>query len=80
MMAQSLLNQASSWGFACKCESLGNCKILPRQKTARWELQQVEDRGLLLVGGVAQVNLHSAEALAFLKHRLSSSLEEEELT
>jgi hypothetical protein len=77
MMAQSLLNQASSWGFACKRESLGNWKILPRQKTARWELQQVEDRWLLLVGGVAQVNLHPAEALAFLKCRLSSSLEHE---
>jgi hypothetical protein len=55
----------------------GNWKILPHQKTARWELQQVEDRWLLLVGGVAQVNLHPAEALVFLKRRWLSSLKRE---
>jgi hypothetical protein len=73
-LSQDILNQASSWGFVCKSEPLGNWKILPSQKTARWELQQVEDRWLLVVGGVAQVNLHQAEAQVFLKRRCLSHL------
>jgi hypothetical protein len=78
MMAQNILNQASSWEFICKSEPFGNWKIFPREKTAKWELQQVEDRWLLLVGGVAQVNLHPAEAQAFLKRRWLSSLKRRE--
>jgi len=73
-LSQDILNQADSWGFVCKSEPLGNWKILPSQKTARWELQQVEDRWLLVVGGVAQVNLHQAEAQVFLKRRCLSHL------
>jgi hypothetical protein len=73
MMTQSLLNQASAWGFVCKRESSGHWKILPHPKAGRWELQQVEDRWLLLIGGVAQVNLLSVEALQFLKRRWSNS-------
>lgn len=75
MIAQNIINQASSWGFVCKSEPLGKWKILPHQKTARWELQQVEDRWLLLVNGVAQVNLYPAEALVFLERRWSSRLQ-----
>ena len=77
MMALSLLNKASSWGFVCKRESLGNWKILPYPKADRWELRQVEDRWLLLVGGVAQVNLHPEEVFVFLKRRRLSSLKQE---
>ncbi len=73
-LSQDILNQADSWGFVCKSEPLGNWKILPSQKTARWELQQVEDRWLLVVGGVAQVNLYPAEAQVFLKRRCLSPL------
>lgn len=77
MMAQSLLNEASSWGFVCKRESSGNWKILPHPKADLWELRQVEDRCLLLVGGVAQVNLQPEEVLVFLKRRWLSSLKRE---
>lgn len=76
-MAQSLFNQASSCGCVCKCDLFGNCKILPPQKTARWELQQVKDRWLLVVGGVAQVNLYPEEAEAFLKRRCPIQLNRE---
>jgi len=68
-MVQSVLDQASSCGCVYKCDSFGNCKILPPQKTARWELQQVKERWLLVVGGVAQVKLYPEEAEAFLKRR-----------
>ena len=71
-MAQSLLDKASSCGCVCKRQLSGNWKIIPSQKTARWELQQVEDRWLLVAGGVAQVNLHPTEAEAFLKRRCSN--------
>lgn len=53
-MAQSLLDHASSCRCVCKHEPSSIWKILPPpQKTARWELQQVEDRWLLVIGGVA---------------------------
>jgi hypothetical protein len=76
-MAQSLLDKASSCGFAYECDPFGNCKILPPQKTARWELQQVKDRWLLVVGGVAQANLYPEEAEAFLKRRCPRYLNRE---
>jgi len=76
-MAQSLLDQASSGGYICKRGLSGNWKILPPQRTARWELQQVEDRWLLIVGGVAQVNLYPEEAEAFLKRHCPIRLDRE---
>lgn len=74
MIAQNIINQASSWGFVCKSEPLGKWKILPHQKTALWELQQVEDRWLLLVGGVAQVNLYPAPSTCLLRASLVKPL------
>ena len=68
------LSNIQECSVVCKSEPLGNWKILPSQKTARWELQQVEDRWLLVVGGVAQVNLYQAEAQVFLKRCCSSRL------
>jgi len=76
-MPQSLLDQASACGCIYKCDPFGNCKILPPQKMARWELQQVKDRWLLVVGGVAQVNLYPEEAEAFLKRRYPIRLNRE---
>jgi hypothetical protein len=76
-MVQSVLDQALSYGCVCKCDLFGNCKILPPQKTARWELQQAKERWLLVVGGVAQVNLYPEEAEAFLKRRYPIRLERE---
>jgi len=76
-MVQSVLNQASSCGCVYKCDPFGNCKILPPQKTARWELQQIKDRWLLVIGGVPQANLYPEEAEAFLKRRCPRHLNRE---
>lgn len=72
-MTEDILSQASSWGFICECNQMGIWRILPFQTTQRWELQQVEDnRWLLMVGGVSQVNLQPSEAIAFLERRRMS--------
>jgi hypothetical protein len=42
------------------------------QKNARWELQQVKDRWLLVAGDIAQASLDATEAEAFLKRRCSN--------
>jgi hypothetical protein len=73
MSKSNLLSQASAWGFVCESDAKGNWQIFPCQKTERWQLQQLDDRWLLLVGGVQQVNLYPPEAIAFLNRRRSSS-------
>lgn len=67
-----MLRQAAEWGFVCNEDLQGNSQILPPNPTERWKLQQVDDKWLLLVGNVPQVNLHPHEALAFLKRRVAS--------
>jgi hypothetical protein len=71
-MVETLLSQATEWGFVCNENIQGKRQILPQRRTERWQLQQAGDRWLLLVGGVSQVNLHPDEAMAFLRRRLSS--------
>jgi len=71
-VTEDILSQASSWGFICECDQMGIWRIIPSQETERWELQQVEDRWLLVVGGIPQVNLHQSEAIAFLERRRTS--------
>lgn len=68
-MTEDILSLASSWGFICECDQTGVWRILPAQETERWELQQVEDRWFLVIGGVSQMNLHLSEAIAFLQRR-----------
>jgi hypothetical protein len=68
-VVENVVSQALSWGFVCECDQLGNMQIFPLQATERWELREVGDRWLLLVGGVAQVSLHAPETLAFLERR-----------
>lgn len=68
-MVENVVSQALSWGFICEGEELGNRQIFPLQSTERWELREVGDRWLLLVGGVPQVSLHPPEAIAFLERR-----------
>ncbi len=70
-MINSVLNQAKAWGFICERNQKSNWRLFSQQKTARWELQLVEDRWLLIVGNVLQVNLRPAEAIAFLERRRS---------
>lgn len=71
MMKEIVLKQAKAWRFLCQEDSQGNWQILPQQPADRWELQQVEDRWLLLVGDVPQVNLHPHEVISFLERRHS---------
>ncbi|MCA1994260.1 MAG: hypothetical protein LDL41_19770 [Coleofasciculus sp. S288] len=71
-MTKSVFNQARVWGFICDRDQKGNWRILPQQKTQRWELQLAGNRWLLLIGDVPQVNLYSSEAIAFLERRRSS--------
>ncbi len=68
-MVENVVDQALSWGFVCEGDPQGNMRIFPLQPAERWELHEVEDRWLLLVGGVAQVSLHAPEAIAFLERR-----------
>jgi len=76
-MVQSLLQQASTCGCVYKCDSLGNWKIFSSEKNARWELQQVKDRWLLVAGDIAQASLDATEAEAFLKGRCSTGSNQE---
>lgn len=70
-MTNRVLSQASSLGFTCECDQIGNWQILPFRQAERWKLQQVGERWLLLVGDIPQVNLHPPEAIAFLERRSS---------
>jgi hypothetical protein len=72
---QSVLNQAEAWGFVCERDAQNNWQILPNQRSTSWKLQQNEERWLLVVDGVAQINLHPPDAIAFLKRRWSSKSE-----
>jgi hypothetical protein len=76
-MAQSLLNQASFCGCVCKRDPLGNWRIFSSQKDAKWELQQVEDRWLLVVDDMPQANLNATQAEGFLKRRCSNRSRQE---
>lgn len=74
-MNQSLLAHALSCQCVCKREPSGIWKILPPpQKTARWQLQQVEDRWLLVVGGVAQVKSLSRRRRSVLEALLPNPI------
>lgn len=71
-MSESLVNQAKSWGFnCCKPATDGNWQISPSQLKETWQLSQLEDRWLLSVGNVPQINLSADETLRFLAHRHS---------
>lgn len=78
-MVENVVSLALSWGFICESDPLGNMRVFPLQLTERWELREVEDRWLLLVGGVAQVSLHAPEAIAFLERRRLITEESEDV-
>jgi hypothetical protein len=73
-----ILSQAEALGFVCECDLQGSCQILPPQKTERWKLQQVEDRWLLLVGNVPQINCRLCEVMIFLERRWLSYQNQED--
>lgn len=74
-MHESLLRKARNWGFLCQDSPTGNWEILPQQPTKRWKLRQAEERWLLLVADVPQINFHLDEAIAFLERRRNSELD-----
>lgn len=78
-MVENVVGQALSWGFICESDQQGNMQIFPSVPTERWVLQEAEDRWLLLVGGVGQVNLHPSEAIAFLERRRLITQESEDV-
>ncbi len=66
---ETVLKQAKSWGFICEADTHGIWQILPQQSTERWKMQLVEERWLLIIGDIPQINLHPYEAIAFLERR-----------
>ena len=70
-MGESLLTQASAWGFVCQCNLDGIWQIIPKSATEEWKLQQVESRWLLLIRDLPQVSFLPEEAQAFLSRRRS---------
>jgi len=69
-MKETVLKQARAWGFICQKDTQETWEILPKQPTERWKMKLVEDRWLLIVGNVPQINFYPHEAIAFLeRHR-----------
>lgn len=71
---ESLLSQAEFWQFLVEYNRQGFWQILPQQPDRAWKLQQADDKWLLIVGGVPQVNLQVSEAKAFLERRRPNDL------
>lgn len=59
--------QARRLGFICQFQESNYWLIFPQQSNQNWKLEQVEDRWILSVGDVAQLRLHTNEAIAFLE-------------
>ncbi|HEY9609477.1 hypothetical protein [Allocoleopsis sp.] len=70
-MKDTVLKQAKVWGFICQKDTQGTWQILPQQPTERWQMRLIEDRWLLIVGNVPQINFYPHEAIAFLELRRS---------
>ncbi|MGL5943765.1 MAG: hypothetical protein ACRC2S_26045 [Waterburya sp.] len=68
-MLHPLISQAKKWGFICHFQESKLWLILPQQSNQRWNLQQNEDRWILIVGNVPQLRLYTSEAIAFLQAR-----------
>lgn len=72
-MNTQVLNQAQSWGFVCNVSLQGRWQIFPQDQTEQWKLQQLEEKWLLTVNGIPQLNLHPSEIITFLERRLSNN-------
>lgn len=68
-MSEDVINQAIRWGFSCNQDSECNWQISSPEDTERWQLKFVDERWILIIGGVAQIRCHPAEAIAFLERR-----------
>lgn len=79
-MTNSLLTQAKTLGFNLHRDPEGKLWILPRKKTDRWKLLELEEgRWLLIVGNVPQISFWPREAQLFLFRRRSSLKPHEKL-
>jgi hypothetical protein len=68
-MSEPVVSQAKSWGFKCELTAGGNWQISSPQLKETWQLSELEERWLLSVGNVPQINLSADEALRFLERR-----------
>ncbi|MGF1591139.1 MAG: hypothetical protein ACFCU7_18195 [Pleurocapsa sp.] len=68
-MLNPVVSQAREWGFICQRQESNYWLILPQQSPPKWQLAQVEDRWILIVGDFPQLRLYAEEAIAFLAAR-----------
>ncbi len=68
-VVSEVLTQAIALGLSYQSDDRDSPKILPRRKGERWALNLVEDRWLLSIGNVPQIQFSSQEALAFIARR-----------
>jgi hypothetical protein len=73
LMNNQVLNQAQSWGFVCNLSLQGRWQIFPKDQAERWKLQQLEEKWLLTVNDIPQINLLPSEIITFLERRLPSN-------
>lgn len=66
-MTEQILIQAQYWGFTTRLDDQGKWQVLPKSETEEWILEEIEDRWLLIINNVPQVNLTDDQALCFLK-------------
>ena len=72
-MLDPVVSQAKTWGFICQRQESNLWQINPQQTSQKWQLEQVEDRWILLVEGVPQLCLDPEGAIAFLETRRQKS-------
>ena len=68
-MIKEVFTKAIDLGLSYQPDDKEGPKILPRRKSERWRLNLIEDRWLLSIGNVPQIQFSSQEALAFITRR-----------
>ncbi|MGP1381998.1 MAG: hypothetical protein ACTS2F_00480 [Thainema sp.] len=63
---QPLLAKASKYGLACLTLEADSCRIQPCSDLPEWYLVAQDDRWLLVVRGIPQIQFGPEEALKFL--------------
>ncbi|MEM8720828.1 MAG: hypothetical protein AAGE84_16285 [Cyanobacteria bacterium P01_G01_bin.39] len=65
-MPNLVISRAKSLGFICQYQEPKSWLILPQQAKQRWKLQQLEDRWILSVRDIPQINLTTEQAIDFI--------------
>jgi hypothetical protein len=76
---EKLFQKASSLGFSCSTRSQKHF-IVPSNPSENWQLVYTSGRWILLINGVAQMNLLYTEVTDFLERRSSSNQEKTALS